>query len=84
MERLHDLGVHSNPRNIEDAEYADDACLIAECLIRIMELLEVMAEESGKLGLKINFNKTKIMPISKEVNSVALGLMPGLTIPESP
>ena len=34
-----------------------------------MELLEVMAEESGKLGLKINFNKTKIMPISKEVNS---------------
>ena len=51
---------------MEDAEYADDACLIAECLTRILELLEALAEESVKFGLKINTNKTKIMPIAKE------------------
>ena len=66
LEKLHHLGRNSTPQNTEDVEYADDACLIAECLVRVMELLEAMAEESGKFGLKINQSKTKLMTITKK------------------
>ena len=65
LEKNHDLGATSEPINTEDAEYADDTTLIAESLIRILELLEALTAESEKFGLKINTKKTKIMPISK-------------------
>ena len=59
--KLNELGAAT----VEDVEYADDACLIAECLVRIMELMEALANEGGKFGLKINMKKTKIMPITR-------------------
>ena len=62
-------------QTIEDVEYADDACLIAECLLRITELLEAVSKEGEKFGLKINTAKTKIMTISKhETNQLAVKL----------
>ena len=67
LEKLHGMGTSSKPRNVEDAEYADDTCLMAECLARIVELTQALATESEKFGLKINTNKTKIMPVTKEV-----------------
>ena len=66
LEKNHGLGATSKPTNTEDAEYADDTTLIAESLIRIMELVEALTTESEKVGLKINTKKTKIMPISKK------------------
>ena len=66
LENVNGMGTSSKPGSIEDAEYADDTCLIAECLSRIIELTEALANESGKFGLKINTSKTKIMPITKK------------------
>jgi hypothetical protein len=65
LERKNGLGQSSIPMNTEDVEYADDTTLIAESLIRILELTEALSEESEKLGLKINTKKTKIMKITK-------------------
>lgn len=48
---------------VNDMEYADDTCLIAECLEKILEVTELLAKESEKFGLKINTKKTKIMPV---------------------
>lgn len=42
------------PGNTDDAEYADDTSLLAECFSRIVELTVALITESGKLGLKIN------------------------------
>jgi hypothetical protein len=69
LEKLHNLGENSKPENTEDAEYADDACIIAECLMRIMEVMAALVEESEKFGLKMNYSKTKIMPIGKNETS---------------
>ena len=66
IEGTNGLGTSLKPGNIDDAEYADDTCLIAECLSRIVELTLALVTESGKFGLKINTNKTKIMPITKK------------------
>lgn len=67
MEKMNELGHTLKPENTEDAEYADDTCLIAECILTVMEMMEAMARESEKLGLRINNNKTKIMPVTKKV-----------------
>lgn len=53
--------------NTEDEEYADDACLLAEGIPRIMELTAMLAKASGKLSLKINFRKTKNMVVAKKL-----------------
>ena len=47
--------------NINNLRYADDTTLMAESE-ELKSLLMKMKEESGKLGLKLNFQKTKIMP----------------------
>ena len=39
---------------ISDLEYADDAALIAITLTNLASLLEELANESGKFGMKIN------------------------------
>ena len=48
-------------RNINNLRYADDTTLAAENEEELKSLLMKMKEESEKLGLKLNIQKTKIM-----------------------
>ena len=51
--------------NVTDLEYADDAALLAITLANLASLLNEMAAEAKKLGMKINVPKTKWMKIAK-------------------
>ena len=48
-------------RNIDNLRYADDTTLLAESEKDLKNLLMKVKEESGKVGLKLNIQKTKIM-----------------------
>ena len=48
-------------RNINNLRYADDTTLMAESEEQLRSLLMKVKEESEKVGLKLNFQKTKIM-----------------------
>ena len=48
-------------RNINNLRYADDTTLMAESEEEIKSLLMKVKEESEKVGLKVNIQKTKIM-----------------------
>ena len=48
-------------RNINNLRYADDTTLMAESEEELKKLLMKMKEESEKVGLKLNIQKTKIM-----------------------
>ena len=48
-------------RNINNLRYADDTILMAESEEELKSLLMKVKEESGKVGLKLNIQKTKIM-----------------------
>ena len=49
-------------RNINNLRYAGDTTLKAESEEELKSLLMKVKEESGKVGLKLNIQKTKIMP----------------------
>ena len=48
-------------RNINNLRYADDTTLMAESKEELKSLLMKVNEESEKVGLKLNIQKTKIM-----------------------
>ena len=54
-------GIKIAGRNINNLRYADDATLMAESEEGLKSLLMKMKEESEKIGLKLNIQKTKIM-----------------------
>ena len=54
-------GIKSAGRNINNLRYADDTILMAESEKKLKSLLMKLNEESEKLGLKLNNQKTKIM-----------------------
>ena len=54
-------GIKIAGRNINDLRYADDITLMAESKEKLKSLLMKMKEESEKVGLKLNIQKTKIM-----------------------
>ena len=54
-------GIKIAGRNINDLRYADDTTLMAESEEELKSLLMKMKEESEKVGLKLNIQKTKIM-----------------------
>ena len=54
-------GIKIAGRNINDLRYADDTTLMAESEEELKSLLMKVKEESEKLGLKLNIQKTKIM-----------------------
>ena len=54
-------GIKNAGRNINNLRYADDTTLMAESEEKLKSLLMKMKEESGKTGLKLNIQKTKIM-----------------------
>ena len=51
-------------RNINNLRYADDTTLLAESEEELKSLLMKVKEESEKVGLKLNIQKTKIMASS--------------------
>ena len=60
-------GIKIAGRNINNLRYADDTTLMAESEEKLKSLLMKVKEESGKVGLKLNIQKTKILafgPIS--------------------
>ena len=54
-------GIMIAGRNMNNLRYADDTTLMAESKEELKNLLKRVKEESGKVGLKINIQKTKIM-----------------------
>ena len=61
-------GIKIAGRNINNLRYADDTTLMAESEEELKSLLMKVKEESDKVGLKLNIQKTKIMassPISR-------------------
>ena len=57
-------GIKIARRNINNLRYADDTTLIAESEEELKSLLMKVKEESEKVGLKLNIQKTKIMASS--------------------
>ena len=57
-------GIKIPGRNINNIRYADDTTLMAENEEELKSLLMKMKEESGKVGLKLNIQKPKIMASS--------------------
>ena len=57
-------GIKMPGRNINHLRYADDTTLMAESEEKLKSLLMEMKEESEKVGLKLNIQKTKIMASS--------------------
>ena len=55
------MGIKMARRNINNLRYADDATLMAESEEKLKSLLMKLKEESEKVGLKLNIQKTKIM-----------------------
>ena len=56
-------GIKTAGRNISNLRYADDTTLMAESEEELKSLLIKVKEESEKVGLKFNIQKTKIIPI---------------------
>ena len=54
-------GIKTAERNINNLRYADDTTLMAESEEELKSLLMKVKEESEKLGLKLNIQKTNIM-----------------------
>ena len=54
-------GIKIAGRNTNNLRYADDSTLMAESEEEVKSLLMEVKEESEKVGLKVNIQKTKIM-----------------------
>ena len=54
-------GIKIAGRNINNLRYADDTILMAESEEELKSLLMKVKEESGKVGLKLNIQKSKII-----------------------
>ena len=57
-------GIKIAGKNINNLRYADDTTLMAESKEELKSLLMKVKEESEKVGLKVNIQKTKIMSSS--------------------
>ena len=54
-------GIKIDRRNINNLRYADAITLMAESEVELKSLLMKVKQESEKVGLKLNIQKTKIM-----------------------
>ena len=61
-------GIKISRRNINNLQYADDPILMAENEEELKSLSMKVKKESEKVGLKLNFKKTKIM-VSRPISS---------------
>ena len=55
-------GIKIARRNINNLSYADDTTLMVESEEKLKSLLMKVKDDSEKVGLKLNIQKTKIMP----------------------
>ena len=62
------VGIKITGRNINNLRYADDTTLMAESEEELKSLLMKVKEESEKVGLRLNIQKTKIM-VSSPITS---------------
>jgi len=65
---IHNLRIRIAGRNINNLRYADDTTLVAEGKEELKTLLMKVKEESQKVGLKLNIQKTKVM-VSSPISS---------------
>ena len=65
-------GIKIARRNINSLRYSDDTTFMAESEEELKSLLMKVKEESEKVGLKLNIQKTKIMA-SGPINSWQIG-----------
>ena len=61
---MNQAGIKIAGRNINNLRYADDTTLMAESEEELKSLLMKVKEESEKVGLRLNIQKTKIMASS--------------------
>ena len=61
-------GIKIARRNISNLKYADDTTLMAESKEKLKNFLRKVKEESEKVGLKLNIQKTKIMASSPSLH----------------
>ena len=54
-------GIKNTERSTNNLIYADDTTLTEECKVELKSLLMKVEEESEKVGLELNTQKTKIM-----------------------
>ena len=64
-------GIKTAGRNIKNLRYADNTTLMAESQKELKSLLMKVKEESGKAGLKLNIQKTKIKKKEKKTKIMA-------------
>ena len=62
-------GIKIAGRNINNLRYADDTTLMAEREEELQSLLMKVKEESEKVGLKLNIQKTKILHLVASLHS---------------
>ena len=71
-------GIKTVRRNINNLRYADNTTLMAESEEELKSFLMKVKEESGKVGLKLNIQKTKIIvscPITSwEIDGETVGV----------
>ena len=67
-------GIKIAGRNINNLRYADDTTLMAESEEDLKSLLMNVKEESEKVGLKLNIQKTKIVASGQQCQTLFLGL----------
>ena len=76
-------GIKIAGRNINNLRYADDTTLMAESEEELKSLLMKVKEESEKVGLKLNIQKTKIMASSSitswQIEGEKVKVMTGFT-----
>ena len=66
-------GIKIAGRNINNLRYADDTTLVAESEEELTSLLMRVKQESEKVGLKLNIQKTKIMASSPTTHGKQMG-----------
>ena len=66
-------GIKIAGRNINNHRYADDTTLMAESEEELKSLLMRVKEESEKVGLKLNIQKTKVMASSPSLHGKQMG-----------
>ena len=55
------FGLYYGDRVLSDADYADDLALVSDSPSKLTEALQILADEALKIGLSINWQKTKVM-----------------------
>ena len=66
-------GIKIDGRNINNLRYADDTTLMAESEEELKSLLMKVKEESEKVGLKLNIQKTKMMASGPSLHGKWIG-----------